>query len=374
MSSTPVLRVENLETTFETGDGTIQAVDGISFEIQEGEIFGLVGESGSGKSVTALSILRLIGANGRTSADTVEFRGTDLLEADKQAMQSIRGGQISMVFQNPMGSLNPAITVGEQIAEVIRHHGDIGESTSILSELRRKYVTGTSRTSESWTRAVNLLETVGISDPETRATQYPHQLSGGMRQRAMIAQALAGDPSLIIADEPTTALDVSVEAQILSEFESLCDQFGVSVLFITHDLGVVRQTCDRVAVMYAAELMEQGRTEELFKDPKHPYTHGLLRTIPKLSNDAEWLDPIKGSVPDLTDKPPGCPFAGRCPKVFSQCDQPLEGHKLTATHSVRCHLYDPDVSEDTDLDAWAENYDPHAESRGNNSLVEEQSE
>jgi len=373
MSSTPVLRVENLETTFETEDGIVQAVDSISFEIYEGEIFGLVGESGSGKSVTALSLLQLLGANGQVSADTVEFHGTDLLEADERAMQSIRGGQISMVFQNPMGSLNPTITVGEQIAEVIRHHGDISESTGIFSELRRKFVTGTSRTSESWTRAIDLLETVGISDPETRASQYPHQLSGGMRQRAMIAQALAGDPSLIIADEPTTALDVSIEAQILSEFESLCMEFGVSVLFITHDLGVVRETCDRVAVMYAAELMEGGQTEELFDEPKHPYTQGLLRSIPKLSDNAEWLDPIEGSVLDLTDKPPGCPFADRCPKAFDRCDQPLERQKLTATHSVRCHLYDPDVTENTDINTEAEQYEPHTETLGTNSLTEESS-
>lgn len=346
MSQQPLLRVENLRTGFDTEEGLVQAVDGISFEINEGEIFGLVGESGSGKSVTAMSILRLLGQTGQVSADAVEFRGSDLLGKTESEMRSVRGGEISMVFQNPMGSLNPVISIGEQIAEVFRHHGDTDESTGLFSELRRKYVTGTPETSESWQRAVELLDKAGISDPETRAKQYPHQLSGGMRQRAMIAQALAGDPSLVIADEPTTALDVSIEAQILEEFTSLCQQFDVSILFITHDLGVVRQTCDRVAVMYAGELMERGVADEMFENPKHPYTHGLLRSLPKLSDDEEWLDPIEGSVPDLTDKPPGCPFVDRCDRAFDRCDHPLEQFDVSEDHSVRCHLYDPSVNRE----------------------------
>jgi peptide/nickel transport system ATP-binding protein len=354
MSQSPLLRVENLHTGFDTEEGVVQAVDGISFHINEGEIFGLVGESGSGKSVTAMSILQLLDQNGQISADRIEFKGSNLLDKTEAEMRSVRGGEISMIFQNPMGSLNPVLSIGEQIAEVFRHHGDTDESTGLFSELRRKYVTGTRQTSPSWQKAIELLGRAGISDPETRAEQYPHQLSGGMRQRAMIAQALAGDPSLIIADEPTTALDVSIEAQILDELTSLCQQFDVSILFITHDLGVVRQTCERVAVMYAGELMEQGVADEIFEKPKHPYTHGLLRSLPNINEDKEWLDPIEGSVPDLTDKPPGCPFAERCEREFNRCDRPLTTYQLSEKHSVNCHLYDPSNNHEQDISIGGE--------------------
>ncbi len=348
--SNPMLEIENLHVEFETEDESVQAVDGISFEIHPGEVYGIVGESGSGKSVTALSIMALLDSNANVTADRVRFDGTDLLSKTDSEMRSIRGGEISMIFQDPMNSLNPVITVGEQIAEVVRHHGDVNESTNLVQEMRRKYVTGTSADSASWRRAVELLETVGIPDPETRAQEYPHQLSGGMRQRVMIAQALAGDPSLILADEPTTALDVSIEAQILNQLLDLRDEFGVSVLLITHDLGVVRETCDRVAVMYAGELMEKAAVEELFEDPQHPYTRGLMQSIPRLTDDREMLDVIEGSVPNLAAKPPGCPFQDRCAWAFEACTQPLEEHEVDPGHDVACHLHREDIPEE--LGEW----------------------
>ncbi|MFB6221951.1 MAG: ABC transporter ATP-binding protein [Halolamina sp.] len=345
--SDPLLEVENLTTEFETDGGRLTAVDGMSFTIREGEVFGVVGESGSGKSVTALSIMGLLPSNGHVDADAIRFNGEDLLDKSEEEMRSIRGGDISMVFQDPMNSLNPVMTIGEQIAEVVRHHGDVGESTDFLNELRRKYVTGTAEDSRSWQRAVELLDTVGIPDPEQRAKEYPHQLSGGMRQRVVIAQALAGEPSLIIADEPTTALDVSIEAQILNELLELRDEFDVSVLLITHDLGVIRETSDRVAVMYASELMEQASIEELFDNPQHPYTRGLLASIPRIGDDREWLDVIEGTVPDLIDKPGGCPFRNRCDHAFELCDKPLVEYEIEGpSHVARCHLHNAHVHTD----------------------------
>ena len=339
----PLLEIENLRTSFPTDRGDVTAVDGISFSVDAGEIFGIVGESGSGKSVTALSILGLA-ADGEVEADAIRFRGEEL---SAREMSAVRGGEISMIFQDPMSSLNPVMTVGEQIAEVVRHHGEMGESTGLLSELRRKYITGTSDSSRSWQRAVELLDTVGIPDPEQRANEYPHQLSGGMKQRVMIAQALAGDPSLIIADEPTTALDVTIEAQILNELFELRDEFGVSIVLITHDLAVVRETCDRVAVMYAGELMETARTETLFDEPTHPYTKGLLRSIPRVDDDREWLNAIDGTVPDPFNRPSGCPFRDRCDAAFELCSEPLARYDATGTdHEVRCHLQHDAVTTD----------------------------
>jgi len=345
-----MLEVENLAVEFETDQGMLQAVDGISFEIHGGEIVGIVGESGSGKSVTALSLMQLLDGNGRVTADRVQFKGENLLSKSDAEMRSVRGGEISMIFQDPMNSLNPVISVGEQIAEVVRHHGDVDEDASFLHELSRKYVTGTSTKSPSWRRAVELLEAVGIPDPNVRATEYPHQLSGGMRQRVMIAQALAGDPSLILADEPTTALDVSIEAQILNNLQDLSEEFDVSVLLITHDLGVVRETCDRVTVMYAGELMEDASVDDLFERPKHPYTRGLMKSIPRLTDEKEWLDVIEGTVPNLLDKPAGCPFQDRCAHAFEACTEPLERHEPDHNHGVACHLYDDSV--DNGLDPW----------------------
>jgi peptide/nickel transport system ATP-binding protein len=360
----PLLKVENLHTAFETDAGAIPAVEGISFTVTEGEIFGIVGESGSGKSVTARSIMGLLESNGIAEADAVLFKQTDVLELSDTELNQIRGSEISMIFQDPMSGLNPVMSIGEQIAEVVRHHGHTGESTGFWSEMRRKYVTGTNTSSPSWERAVELLDTVGIPDPAARATEYPHQLSGGMKQRVMIAQALAGDPSLIIADEPTTALDVTIEAQILSELLDLRDEFGVSVILITHDLAVIREVCDRVAVMYAGELMEQASTPELFSNPSHPYTRGLLQSIPQATDQGETLDTIPGQVPDPLDKPVGCPFSDRCPHAFEKCDQDLVAYTpaindagemdalaelerdTTMPHLVSCHLYNPYVHTD----------------------------
>lgn len=345
-----LLDVRGLTTSFETGRGTLTAVDDISFSIEEGEVFGVVGESGSGKSVTALSVMRLLDDAGTVDADAIRFDGTNLLSLSEREMRAIRGGEISMIFQDPMTSLNPVMTIGEQIAEVVRHHGDTGERTGFWSEMRRKYVSGTSTESRSWRRAVELLETVGIPEPEQRASEYPHQLSGGMRQRVVIAQALAGDPSLIIADEPTTALDVSIEAQILNELLELSDEFGISVLLITHDLGVVRETCDRVAVMYASEFMETGTVDDIFEDPHHPYTEGLLASIPRIDDDREWLSVIEGTVPDLINKPSGCPFRDRCEYSFELCDRPLVEYEIEEPtrekHSVRCHRENDHVDLD----------------------------
>jgi peptide/nickel transport system ATP-binding protein len=362
----PLLEITNLHTKFETDAGTVPAVEGISFTVTEGEIFGIVGESGSGKSVTARSIMGLLESNGVAEADAMQFKGIDLLELSDTELNQIRGSKIGMIFQDPMSGLNPVMSIGEQIAEVVRHHGDTGESTGFWSEMRRKYVTGTNTSSPSWKRAVELLDTVGIPDPEVRATEYPHQLSGGMKQRVMIAQALAGDPSLIIADEPTTALDVTIEAQILSELLELRDEFDVSVILITHDLAVIREVCDRVAVMYAGELMEQASTPELFNNPTHPYTRGLLQSIPQANDQSGTLDAIPGQVPDPRNKPVGCPFSDRCPRAFEKCDQDLVAYTpaissesetdvitetnsdTTMTHSVFCHLYNPCVHTDDD--------------------------
>jgi len=341
-----LLAIEELEVTFPVDGGPdVPAVDGVDLSVEAGEIHGLVGESGSGKSVTARSIMLLLD-DAEVAADRFDYRGEDLYAKSDAEMRLVRGDEIGMVFQDSLSALNPVMTVGEQIAEVVRHHGDVDESTGLLSELRRKYVTGTSKSAPSWRRAVELLETVGIPDPEEIATSYPHQLSGGQRQRVMIASALGGDPSLIIADEPTTALDVTVEAGILDELRRLCDEFGVAILLITHDLGVVAETCDSVTVMYSGSVMEHGTTDELFENPAHPYTEGLLRSIPEgAATDGE-LTTIPGSAPEPAERPAGCPFRDRCPAAFDACSEPLPEHVVDEGHVARCHLYtegdDPD--------------------------------
>jgi peptide/nickel transport system ATP-binding protein len=350
MSAEPLLEVENLHTTFETDQGRIPAVDGVSFEIKPGEIFGIVGESGSGKSVTARSIMRLIEENGTIEADTLRFKGEDLLAKNEAEMRQVRGAGISMIFQDSLAALNPVITNGEQIAESVRHQTDTGESRSLLAELKRKFVTGTSEDAPSWQRAIELLESVGMPDAKQRAREYPHQLSGGMRQRVMIAQALAGNPALIIADEPTTALDVSIEAQILNEMLDLRDEFQMSVLLISHDIGVIRETCDRGLVMYAGEVMETGPIEDLINQPKHPYTRALVDSAPQLDEDREWLKAIEGTIPELIDKPSGCPFRDRCEHAFEACTKPLEDHQLASERLVRCHLYTEDGKGGFDYD------------------------
>jgi oligopeptide/dipeptide ABC transporter ATP-binding protein len=341
----PLLDVRNLGVTFPDADGPdVPAVENVDLSVEEGEVHGLVGESGSGKSVTARTVLRLLD-DARVTADRLHYRGEDLLAQSEAGMRSIRGAEVGMIFQDALSALNPVMTVGEQVAEVVRHHGDVSESTGLLSELRRKYVTGTSENSASWQRAVELLETVGIPDPAERATEYPHQLSGGQRQRVMIAGALAGDPSLIIADEPTTALDVTVEADILDELRSLCDDLGVAVLLITHDLGVVAETCDRVTVMYSGSVMEHGPTDRIFENPSHPYTEGLLRSIPEYAATGEELTTVPGSAPDPRERPAGCPFRDRCPVAFDACSEPLPEHTVSREHTTYCHGYDADEAE-----------------------------
>ncbi len=300
----PLLRVKNLVTSFRTDTGTLRAADGVSFDVPDGASLGIVGESGCGKSVTALSILRLVPAPaGSIESGSIEFRGKDLLKVSLSEMRSIRGNKISMIFQEPMTSLNPVYTAGAQIAEAVRIH----------QKKSRK---------EAYVRAFEMLRLVGIPSPETNIEAYPHQLSGGMRQRVMIAMALACQPNLLIADEPTTALDVTIQAQILATLASLRAKLGMSIILITHDLGVIAEYTDYVVVMYAGKVVEQADVRSLFAHPRHPYTRGLLDSIPQPQHHTEKrvrLRTIEGMVPDLRDLPPGCRFADRCPMVIDAC-------------------------------------------------------
>jgi len=296
-----LLDVKNLVTCFWTDEGKVTACDDISFQIGKGETLGLVGESGCGKSVTSLSIMRLIPwPPGRIVSGRVLFEGEDLLTKDEAAMRAIRGNKISMIFQEPMTSLNPVFTVGEQIAETIRLHRGLDPR-------------------EAWDQAVEMLKLVNIPLPARRSKEYPHQLSGGMRQRVMIAMALSCRPSLLIADEPTTALDVTIQAQILELMKGLKREFGMSILLITHDLGVVAEMAERVIVMYAGRIVEEAPVEDLFGEPLHPYTRGLLGSIPRLDTPKGRLRVIEGAVPDLAGLPSGCAFHPRCPDAGPRC-------------------------------------------------------
>ena len=321
----PLLEVKGLRTSFFTRDGVVRAVDGIDFAVDRGEIMGLVGESGCGKSVTSLSIMRLVGKPGRIEGGSILFDGQDLLTLRDEAMRRIRGDRISMIFQQPTSSLNPVRDVGRQISEVL--------------ELHRGMKGNVARA-----RARDLLQMVGIPDPERRLASYPHEMSGGMAQRVMIAMALACEPELLIADEPTTALDVTIQAQILDLMRTLRDETGTAIIFITHDLGVVAEMCDRVAVMYAGEIVEQTDVVTLFRDPRHPYTKGLIRSIPVVGDVQDELPVIPGNVPNLIDLPKGCRFAPRCTaRVDADLTISLEVHPelraLTPGHDVRCWLY-----------------------------------
>ena len=300
-----VLDVKNLETVFFTNSGLFKAVDDVSFSVRRGETLAIVGESGCGKSVTALSIMRLVpDPPGRIVAGSVTLEGTDLLRLDEDEMRAIRGNRISMIFQEPMTSLNPVMRIGDQITEAVRLH------QSMTSK-------------QAWAKAVEMLRLVRIPEPERRATEYPHQLSGGMRQRAMIAMALACRPALLIADEPTTALDVTIQAQILALIVELQRELGTGLILITHDLGVVAQTAQRVIVMYAGKKVEEASVEALFETPRHPYTRGLMASMPAVislgSNDDVRLTEIPGMVPSLTNLPPGCAFAPRCALAIDRC-------------------------------------------------------
>jgi oligopeptide/dipeptide ABC transporter ATP-binding protein len=299
----PLLAVQDLEACFFTRAGAVKAVDGVSYSIARGETLGIVGESGCGKSVTSFSILGLLSPPGVVTAGRALLDGQDLLSLSETQMQQVRGKRIAMIFQEPMTALNPVLSIGAQIIEQIQHHE---------ADFQR---------GEAKERTVDLLEHVGIPSPEKCIDHYPHQLSGGMRQRAMIAMALSCKPELLIADEPTTALDVTIQAQILSLLQSLQDELGMAMQFITHDLGVISEIADRVVVMYAGKIVETAPSEELFRDPKHPYTIGLLESIPRIDAQTRSLTAIEGSVPELLNLPPGCRFRSRCPRAISSCAQ-----------------------------------------------------
>jgi peptide/nickel transport system ATP-binding protein len=317
----PLLQLENLHTFFYTDTGVAKSVDGVSFSVGAGETVGVVGESGCGKSVTALSILRLVRPPGRIEENSrIVFDGRDLLTLDEGEMQKVRGNRIAMVFQEPMTALNPVFTVGEQIAEVARIHAGMSKRDAAA-------------------KAVEMLKLVGIPAPEQRADEYPHQLSGGMRQRVVIAMALVMNPALVIADEPTTALDVTIQAQILELLADLTKRLGTSILLITHDLGVVAENCSRVIVMYAGEVVEEATTTDLFARAHHPYTEGLLGAMPRVGREDERLVTIPGTVPAPTAWPKGCRFHDRCPYAWERC---LEEHpplyQIGGGHVSRCHL------------------------------------
>ncbi|HTK25455.1 MAG TPA: ABC transporter ATP-binding protein [Pyrinomonadaceae bacterium] len=337
-----LLEINDLQTQFPTRAGLVKSVNGVSFYIDEGELLGLVGESGCGKSITALSIMRLIAEPGRIAGGSIKFKGEELTKLSDERMRAIRGNDIAMIFQDPMTSLNPVYTVGEQIAEALRLHRKLDKK-------------------QAWNAAIEAMKEVSIPAPERRVNDYPHQLSGGMRQRVMIAMALACDPELLIADEPTTALDVTIQAQILELLDDLRKTRKLAILLITHDLGVVAETADRVCVMYTGKIVEESGVDEIFEKPKHPYTQGLLKSVPKLSvgeiaKEAR-LQTIEGTVPNPTNLPDGCHFAPRCAYRMERCvhgEIPL--YLLPNNVKVRCVLYDeeeqqPDIAREKGVSA-----------------------
>ena len=331
-SKETVLKVENLQTSFMTSNGEVQAVRGVSFEVKKGEILGIVGESGSGKSVTSMSVLRLLADTAVIKKDSkIEFEGRNLIDISKKEMRKIRGEKIAMIFQDPMSSINPLIPVGKQVGEMIKEHHKEKSKEEIKKEV------------------LELFEKVRIPEPEKRYSCYPHEFSGGMRQRVMIAMALANKPDLLIADEPTTALDVTIQDQILRRLRELEKEYGTSIIFITHDLGVVAELCDRVVVMYGGLIMEEALIDDLFEKPGHPYTMGLLASIPDIEQDKSVrLKPIPGSPPDMTNPPKGCPFAPRCPYARKLCGEELpEFVEVGKNHHSRCFLQYPDAPADS---------------------------
>ena len=318
-----LLRVEDLVTAFDTEEGEVRAVDGVSFEVRKGRTLGIVGESGCGKTVTALSIIRLLPHPvASILGGRILFEDEDLMTAPIERLHEIRGNRIGMIFQEPMTALNPVHRVGRQIVESLKLHRDLSNSEALKA-------------------AVEMLEKVGIPSPEVRVGEYPHQLSGGMRQRVMIAMALICEPSLIIADEPTTALDVTIQAQILQLLQEMQDASGTSIIMITHDLGVIAESCDDVVVMYAGRVAEQGSVEQVFNEPRHPYTRGLLASIPRMTTlRKSRLRTIEGMVPALTDMPPGCRFNNRCSFTGAQCLASDPGlTEVTGDHRVACHKW-----------------------------------
>lgn len=315
-----LLEVKNLYTSFLTNDGEVRALNNLCFNLEKGKVLGVVGESGSGKSVTAYSILQILASNARINSGQILFKGQDLLKFNKKQMSEFRGSKCSIIFQDPMTSLNPVYTVGNQLMEAILLH--------------------TNRTKEeARERAREMLELVGVNSPEKRLKQYPHELSGGMRQRVMIAMALACEPDILIADEPTTALDVTIQAQILELMQDLQKKFGMAIIMITHDLGVIADMCDEIIVMYAGSVCERGTADEIFYNPKHEYTKGLIRSIPKLNDKRTKLVPIEGSPIDLLNLPEGCPFVSRCNKAMKIClKQKCEEIWINEEHIAACWM------------------------------------
>ncbi len=313
-----LLEVNNLSTSFFTDAGEIRAVDNVSFELDIGKVLGIVGESGSGKSVTAYSIMQILAPTGKIVSGSVKYAGQELVGADEKTMHGIRGNKISIIFQDPMTSLNPTYTVAHQLMEAIMLHTDRNKT-------------------QARDRALEMLQLVNVNDPEKRLDQYPYELSGGMRQRVMIAMALACEPDILIADEPTTALDVTIQAQILELMQELQQRLGMAIILITHDLGVVAQMCDEVVVMYAGSICEQGTAEEVFYNPRHEYTKGLLRSIPTAQNSGQQLQPITGTPIDLLNMPKGCPFAPRCDAAMKVCLTEFPDRlKINEDHYAQC--------------------------------------
>ena len=318
MSETPLLQVKNLHTSFFTDAGEVKAVNGISYNLDAGKVLGIVGESGSGKSVSAYSVLRILTDTGRVTEGEVLFKGENILKYSEQQMQKFRGSRISIIFQDPMTCLNPTFSIGSQLREAIRIHTDRNKE-------------------EIQARALEMLQLVGVNEPEKRLKQYPHELSGGMRQRVMIAMALACEPDILIADEPTTALDVTIQAQILELMQDLQKKMGMAIIMITHDLGVIADMCDEIIVMYGGKVCERGTADEIFYNPRHEYTKGLIRSIPRIADKHERLIPISGSPVDLLNLPKGCAFAARCDHAMKIClEQPPEEVRVNDFHIAAC--------------------------------------
>ena len=316
-----ILEVKNLRTSFPSEDGVVHAVDNVSFNVRKGEAVALVGESGCGKSVTAMSIMRLVAPPGRITSGEIRFKEKNLAKLSEREMRNVRGNDIAMVFQEPMTSLNPVFKIGDQVAEAIRIHRKVGRK-------------------EARKQAGDMLELVAIPDPIKRLDDYPHQLSGGMRQRVMIAMALSCDPELLIADEPTTALDVTIQAQIMELLAGLQKKLGLAILLITHDLGVVAEFCERVIVMYTGRVVEEARVKDLFANPAHPYTRGLLKSLPGLAGEGTRLPTIAGMVPPITNLPQGCKFNPRCPDVMPICLGKEPARMIVGDgHDARCYLH-----------------------------------
>ena len=318
MSEMPLLQVKNLHTSFFTDAGEVKAVNGISYNLDAGKVLGIVGESGSGKSVSAYSVLRILTDTGRVTEGEVLFRGENILKYTEPQMQKFRGSRISIIFQDPMTCLNPTFSIGSQLREAIRIHTDRNKE-------------------QIQARALEMLQLVGVNEPEKRLKQYPHELSGGMRHRAMIAMALSCEPDILIADEPTTALDVTIQAQILELMQDLQKKMGMAIIMITHDLGVIADMCDEIIVMYGGKVCERGTADEIFYNPRHEYTKGLIRSIPRIAEKHERLVPISGSPVDLLNLPKGCAFAARCDHAMKIClEQPPEEVRVNDFHIAAC--------------------------------------